>query len=157
MDPHCQHQHAVTGQAGWGSGVASAVVIRGINPAITPVAEWLTGSGHDGDGNPLFAVTGTEGCTVFRPYFSLQQGTFSVYPTFLPAANPAGSNDTVTCGVVKENYPAETAGVCTATSNTDFGPFLTHLPAFYAAPHASCALYFRTWYPCGCHPIAVTL
>ena len=136
--PHCQSQHAAAGQAGGGSGVASAVVIRGINPAITPVAEWLTGAGYDGDGNPLFAVTGTVGCTVFRAYFSLQQGAFSVYPTFLPAADPSGSNDTMTCGVVKENYPVETAGVCAAASTPFFGPFLTHSPALDAALHASC-------------------
>jgi hypothetical protein len=75
------------------------------------VSEWLSPAGVDQFGDPMFTVNGTNGCVLFRSYYSLQTEVFSVYPDFVPNAGPGQRGQ---CGVTKENWPSETTQVCLA-------------------------------------------
>jgi hypothetical protein len=99
---------AAAAAAGGGTPLpTTAVNIVGINPR-SPVSEWLLPAGFDGV-DPLFAVNGTSECTMFRPYYSLQDEAMSVYPTFFPNGGLGKYGE---CAVTKENFPAETSTVC---------------------------------------------
>ena len=121
-DPKCSSTTTTSSQPASNA----AVTIVGVDPRNTTASAWLVPAGFDGV-DPLFTVAGTKGCTVFRPYYSMDQGGLSVYPVFLPSA---AENATSTCGIVKENYPAETSRVCvscpagktiSAIANAQFG------------------------------------
>lgn len=123
-DPKCRGSPAYAASAHPTSNVA--VTIRGVDPRNVSASTWLHPAGFDGV-DPLFTVDGTNGCTVFKPYYSLNQEAMSVYPVFLPAA---GKTENTTCGIAKENYPAETSNVCvlcpagksiSAIANAQFG------------------------------------
>lgn len=79
---------------------APAVTIIGIDPVADSVASWLSLASKSSGGDPVFTVKGTDSCIVFRPYYSMQNETLSVYPNFLTRA---GLDQRGQCGVTGES------------------------------------------------------
>eukprot|EP00035_Acanthoeca_spectabilis_P012295 m.219527 g.219527 ORF g.219527 m.219527 type:complete len:991 (+) comp15583_c0_seq1:238-3210(+) len=141
-DPRCRPLSASTQALPAG---APTVSIFGVDPR-TPVDSWLQPSGLD-KGDPLFSVVGTAGCVVFRPYYRLQNESFSVYPNFLPTA---GRNQSSQCGVTQEagrSEPPRDSTVClvcpvgqviTAIADSQFGVIEGNCSAGFN-PEPSCA------------------
>ena len=49
----------------------------------------------------------------FVPYYTIDDEQFTVYPAVVNSTTPSpGTNSSGTCGVVAENFPAETTAVC---------------------------------------------
>jgi hypothetical protein len=106
QDPRC----SFNGSSGESGPDAPAIAIVGVDPRDVPASSWLSLKGHDQNGDPIFAVRGTENCTLFRPYYSLQNESFSVYPTFVTSA---GLNQRGQCGVTEESVVSNaTSTVC---------------------------------------------
>ena len=106
QEPRC----SLNGSGGESGPDAPAVAIIGVDPRNVPTSSWLSLTGHDDYGDPIFSVKGTTGCTVFRPYYSLQNESFSVYPSFVTSA---GLNQRGQCGVTEENVLSNTTStVC---------------------------------------------
>jgi DUF1680 family protein len=63
QDPRC----SFNGSSGESGPDAPAIAIVGVDPRDVPASSWLSLKGHDQNGDPIFAVRGTENCTLFRP------------------------------------------------------------------------------------------